>query len=115
MQIFVKTLTGKTITLEVEASDAIENVKQKIQVRRTPRAVSRGPRRAARAVPRSPRRRCGLSLPAAAAEAADAVAAPVCGRARCRAGLRRRASLESRTVPVHAQRATGLAARARAR
>jgi ubiquitin len=31
MQIFVKTLTGKTITLEVEASDAIENVKQKIQ------------------------------------------------------------------------------------
>jgi ubiquitin len=31
MQIFVLTLTGKTITLEVEASDAIENVKQKIQ------------------------------------------------------------------------------------
>ena len=31
MQIFVKTLTGKTITLEVEASDAIENVKQQIQ------------------------------------------------------------------------------------
>lgn len=31
MQIFVKTLTGKTITLEVEASDTIENVKQKIQ------------------------------------------------------------------------------------
>ena len=31
MQIFVKTLTGKTITLEVEASEAIENVKQKIQ------------------------------------------------------------------------------------
>jgi ubiquitin/uncharacterized protein YhjY with autotransporter beta-barrel domain len=31
MQIFVKTLTGKTITLEVEASDAIENVKAKIQ------------------------------------------------------------------------------------
>ena len=30
-QIFVKTLTGKTITLYVEASDAIENVKQKIQ------------------------------------------------------------------------------------
>ncbi|CBY12790.1 unnamed protein product [Oikopleura dioica] len=27
MQIFVKTLTGKTITLEVEASDTIENVK----------------------------------------------------------------------------------------
>ena len=31
MQIFVKTLTGKTITLEVEASDLIENVKPKIQ------------------------------------------------------------------------------------
>ncbi len=31
MQIFVKTLTGKTITLEVEPSDTIENVKQKIQ------------------------------------------------------------------------------------
>jgi ubiquitin len=31
MQIFVKTLTGKTITLEVEASDTIENVKCKIQ------------------------------------------------------------------------------------
>ena len=33
MQIFVKTLTGKTITLEVEASDTIENVKAKIQVK----------------------------------------------------------------------------------
>ena len=32
MQIFVKTLTGKTITLEVEPSDSIENVKAKIQV-----------------------------------------------------------------------------------
>jgi ubiquitin C len=31
MQIFVKTLTGKTITLEVEGSDSIQNVKQKIQ------------------------------------------------------------------------------------
>jgi len=31
MQIFVKTPTGKTITLEVESSDSIENVKQKIQ------------------------------------------------------------------------------------
>jgi ubiquitin C len=31
MQIFVKTLTGKTITLEVESSDTIENVKSKIQ------------------------------------------------------------------------------------
>ena len=31
MQVFVKTLTGKTITLDVEPSDTIENVKQKIQ------------------------------------------------------------------------------------
>ena len=31
MQLFVKTLTGKTITLEVEYTDSIENVKQKIQ------------------------------------------------------------------------------------
>ena len=28
---FVKTLTGKTITLDVEPSDTIENVKSKIQ------------------------------------------------------------------------------------
>ena len=31
MQIFVKTLTGKTITLDVEPSDTIENIKNKIQ------------------------------------------------------------------------------------
>lgn len=31
MQIFFKTLTGKTIALEVEASDTIENIKAKIQ------------------------------------------------------------------------------------
>ena len=31
MQIFVKTLTGKTITLECEACDSIEKVKSKIQ------------------------------------------------------------------------------------
>jgi ubiquitin C len=31
MQIFVKTLTGKTITLDVEPPDTIENAKQKIQ------------------------------------------------------------------------------------
>ena len=33
MQIFVKTLTGKTIALEFEASDTIENVKANIQDR----------------------------------------------------------------------------------
>ena len=31
MQIFVKNLTGKTITLDVEPSDTIENVKAKVQ------------------------------------------------------------------------------------
>jgi len=31
MQIFVKTLTGKTITLDVESTDTIDNVKAKIQ------------------------------------------------------------------------------------
>jgi ubiquitin len=33
MNLFVKTLTGKTITLEVDSSDTIENVKAKIQDR----------------------------------------------------------------------------------
>jgi ubiquitin C len=31
MQIFVKTLMGKTVTLKVESSDTIDNVKSKIQ------------------------------------------------------------------------------------
>lgn len=31
MQIFIKTLTGKTITLDVDPSETITNVKQKIQ------------------------------------------------------------------------------------
>ena len=31
MQIFIKTLTGKTITLDIEASDTIDNVKARIQ------------------------------------------------------------------------------------
>lgn len=31
MQIFVKTLTGKTITLDVEPSDSVQNIKEKIQ------------------------------------------------------------------------------------
>ena len=31
MQIFIKTLTGKTITLEVEPNDSIENIKTQIQ------------------------------------------------------------------------------------
>ena len=31
MQIFIKTLTGKTITLEVEPNDSIDAIKSKIQ------------------------------------------------------------------------------------
>ncbi|ABI35707.1 ubiquitin [Ectropis obliqua nucleopolyhedrovirus] len=31
MQIFVKTLTGKTVTLEVETTDTVDDIKQKIQ------------------------------------------------------------------------------------
>lgn len=31
MQVFVKTLVGKTITLDVESTDTVENVKLKIQ------------------------------------------------------------------------------------
>ena len=31
MQIFFNTLTGKTITLEVESSDTTENIKAKVQ------------------------------------------------------------------------------------
>lgn len=31
MQIFIKTLTGKSITLDVEAADTVESVKTKIQ------------------------------------------------------------------------------------
>lgn len=34
MQIFIKTLTGKTITLDVESNDTIDNIKTKIQERR---------------------------------------------------------------------------------
>ena len=30
MQVFVKTLTGKTITLEVESNDTVDNVKAKV-------------------------------------------------------------------------------------
>jgi ubiquitin len=31
MQIFIKTLTGKTITIEVDPTDSIDDVKKKIQ------------------------------------------------------------------------------------
>lgn len=31
MQLFIKSLTGKTITIEIDAQDTIENVKAKIQ------------------------------------------------------------------------------------
>ena len=31
MKIFIKTLTGKTVTIDVEPSDTIENVKEKIR------------------------------------------------------------------------------------
>ena len=33
MQIFIKTLTGKTITLDVESGDTIESVKNKIDAK----------------------------------------------------------------------------------
>jgi hypothetical protein len=33
MQLFVKTLTGRTINLEVEGDDTIESVKQKVEDR----------------------------------------------------------------------------------
>jgi ubiquitin C len=34
MQIFVKTLAGKTITLDVESSDTVEHIKTKIQTKK---------------------------------------------------------------------------------
>ena len=34
MQIFVKTLTGKTITLDVDSNDSIANVKQKSKIKK---------------------------------------------------------------------------------
>jgi ubiquitin len=33
MQIFIKTLTGKTITIEVDPADSIDDVKKKIQAK----------------------------------------------------------------------------------
>merc|ERR1712201_44710 len=40
MQIFVKTLTGKTITLDVETSDTISNVKARFRTRKAFRLIS---------------------------------------------------------------------------
>ena len=34
MQIFIKTLTGKTITLDVEPNDTIESVKKKFKIKK---------------------------------------------------------------------------------
>ena len=44
MQVFVKNVTGKTITLEVESSDTIDTVKAKIQAASSSRASRGGSR-----------------------------------------------------------------------
>ena len=39
---FVKTLTGKTIPLEVESSDTIDTIKEKFKIKKVFRLINKG-------------------------------------------------------------------------